>query len=195
MLNTTRQLQLFNAQQYTLFTMHWLFTIFQKLPPDSAIICTTITPKIPLPPGRRHAVTITVQTCLPPGFRLAQNIAFNPHCLEHSGTFKGFPLADEMLPQHMVALYTRMSMAKANHCYALWPSHLLFVIYFISPSRCPNINLTLSWPTREWGSSLKSPSRYQCLISGFVCIRNRNIFQQSPALMNLRLPMHTYSYY
>jgi hypothetical protein len=49
----------------------------------------------------------------------------------------------------MAALYSRMSIAKANHCFASMATHLLLVIYFFSPSPCSNINLTLSSPREQ----------------------------------------------
>jgi hypothetical protein len=98
-LRNTWQLQFFNAQ----FCTHFLpcpgsLTIFRKLAPDTAIYAQQ-SPKNTLPPGWRHIITLTAHTCLPPGFRSAQNIDLNPRSIEHSGIFKGFPLADARMVQ------------------------------------------------------------------------------------------------
>jgi hypothetical protein len=126
-------------------------TIFQKLAPDSGIYAQQSLKKN-LPTGRRHIITLTVQTCLPPGFRLSQNIDFNPRCMEHSGTFKGFPLADATLC-NVASAYGRPLHqdvhGQGQPLFCLEAIHLLLAIYFISSFPCPNINLTLSWPSWE----------------------------------------------
>jgi hypothetical protein len=75
------QLQFFNAQLYTLFTMHWPFNNISKNGTYSASICTTIHQKPPIPAGERHPLFLTAQVYLILGSKFAKNIAFNPRCL------------------------------------------------------------------------------------------------------------------
>jgi hypothetical protein len=155
-LRNTRQLQFFNAQFCTYFSpCTGSLTIFRTLAPDSTIYAQQ-SPKNPLPPGRRHIITLTFQTCLTPGFRLAQNIDLNPRSMEHSGTFKGFPLADarmvqcclSLVPAHGRPLHQDVhGQGQPLFCFC---GHSLVTCYLLhQPSPFPNINLTLSWPSGE----------------------------------------------